>query len=514
MRIRTFKIRHLVFTLLLLVLCTAPKVFSQIPKQKGPASAAEIQRALNVVESNLDSIKAHRTFIYAMGLSNPLLLEKYNMWLQRYPTNVNIPLAVGTVFHNAEMPQAKEYLLKAAEIDGNNGKIWAMLAADAGMRGEGDIEIKYIKKAADVDSSNVDYAYGYLTSFENGDPNIYRDKVFDFVRRFSSDDRGAVALYWLAERATNLDERIQYFEELRKLYHPSKYPRTASRLRGLVDAYLQIDPQRALTLINEIYNDEDTNWKVRRQVAQSFIEIKQLEHAEKYSDAKIILDSVKLPKFNYLNDYTELKKAFIRDKVGDVKGAYDSLCVKFAKLPTDAIYQAIEMYGKKLGKNHTQVKNDIEAMRNSTATIAFPFELGLYTSDKKLSLNSLKGKVVLLTFWFPGCGPCKAEFPHFQEVVDSFKGDSLVYIGINVFPSQDGYVLPFVKNNKYSFIPLRGTVAFAADHYGAPTQPANFLIDRDGNVVYKDFQIDNTNRRTLELMITSLLKGNISLRDN
>ncbi|MGZ3929511.1 MAG: TlpA disulfide reductase family protein, partial [Mucilaginibacter sp.] len=124
----------------------------------------------------------------------------------------------------------------------------------------------------------------------------------------------------------------------------------------------------------------------------------------------------------------------------------------------------------------------------------------------KLNLKDLKGKVVLLTFWFPGCGPCRAEFPHFQAVINKFIGKDLVYIGINVSPLQDPYVVPFLQNTKYSFIPLRGTAEFARNNYGVEGEPENFLIDKDGKIIFKNFRIDNNNHRTLELMISSLLQ--------
>ncbi|MEO6980670.1 MAG: TlpA disulfide reductase family protein, partial [Mucilaginibacter sp.] len=158
------------------------------------------------------------------------------------------------------------------------------------------------------------------------------------------------------------------------------------------------------------------------------------------------------------------------------------------------------------GKNEEQVVKDIAALRDSKAVAAYPFDLGLYTSDGKLSLKDLKGKVTLLTFWFPGCGPCRGEFPHFQAVIDKFKGDAVEYVGINVLPEQDAYVLPFMKNTKFSFIPLRGNSEFAKQNYGVRGEPTNFLIDKDGKIVFKKFRIDGANHRTLELMIASLLQ--------
>ncbi|MGZ3822711.1 MAG: hypothetical protein ACXVB6_19105 [Mucilaginibacter sp.] len=71
---------------------------------------------------------------------------------------------------------------------------------------------------------------------------------------------------------------------------------------------------------------------------------------------------------------------------------------------------------------------------------------------------------------------------------------------------QDPYVVPFLQNTKYSFIPLRGTAEFARNNYGVEGEPENFLIDKDGKIIFKNFRIDNNNHRTLELMISSLLQ--------
>ncbi len=492
------------FAILLVIICTGVQVLAQTPNRLGPGSDEEIKKALIVVEANLDDLKAHRKYMYEMGYSNPALLAQYEVWMKKFPRNVNIPLAIGTNYHNAEMPQAKDFLLKAAAMDPNNAKVWAMLSADAARWGQDDLSIDYIRKAGLVDPSNAKYEYGYVRSFMNGDPDTYKKKVFDFVQRFPADELGATAIYWLGERSTNLNDKIHYLELLRELYPPQKFKWSASGMVGLADAYLQTDPEKALVLINEL--DWEGDWKIRKQVAESLINIDQLEQNQNYKDAIGKLNQIQLPRFNYINDFIALKKASLQEKTGDVKGAYDSLSVKFAKLPTDALYGALETFGKKIGKNKEQVVRDIEVIRNTKAVAAYPFELGLYTSDGKLKLDALKGKVILLTFWFPGCAPCKEEFPHFQTVVDSFKGDSLVYLGINVFPSQDGYVLPFIKNNKYSFIPLRGNSSFAEKNYGVYGEPENFLIDKDGKIIFKDFRIDNSNHRTLELMISSLLE--------
>ena len=417
---------------------------------------------------------------------------------------MNIPLSIGTVYCNAEMAQGREFLLKAAAIDPKNAKIWLMLSEDAFTRGQNDLYRGYIKKATLAEPLNAGYAYRYLASFKDEDSTAYKQKVLDFVKRFPTDENGAQGLYWLAEGAANANDRINYFEELRKLYPPKKFNWSSAGMIGLADAYLQTDPERALILINEM--GDGKNWQVRKQVAEALIRINKFTQNQDYKQAIQELNKVKLPKFNYINDFIILKKAALLEKAGDVKAAYDSLSAKFAKLPTDPLYNTMELYGKEIGKTKERVVKDIDSIRNSGAIAAYPFELGLYTSNDKLNFKDLKGKVVLLTFWFPACSPCRAEFPHFQAVINKFKGENVVYVGVNVYPAQDPYVLPFIENTKFSFIPLRGSTAFALKNYGVQAEPENFLIDKDGKIIFKNFSIDNSNHRTLELMISSLLE--------
>jgi thiol-disulfide isomerase/thioredoxin len=109
-----------------------------------------------------------------------------------------------------------------------------------------------------------------------------------------------------------------------------------------------------------------------------------------------------------------------------------------------------------------------------------------------------------VTFWFPGCGPCRGEFPNFEHVVRKFQGKDLVYLGINGIRDQDGYVESFMRGTRYSFTPLRGeeqvTKAYKVGGY-----PENLLIDRDGRIVYAHFRTNGDSEIVLQRMIESLL---------
>ena len=41
---------------------------------------------------------------------------------------------------------------------------------------------------------------------------------------------------------------------------------------------------------------------------------------------------------------------------------------------------------------------------------------------RDISLNGLRGQVVVLEFWATWCGPCVAEIPHLNQLADAFAG--------------------------------------------------------------------------------------------
>lgn len=102
---------------------------------------------------------------------------------------------------------------------------------------------------------------------------------------------------------------------------------------------------------------------------------------------------------------------------------------------------------------------------------------------KKVSIKSLKGKVVVLNFWFTQCPPCREEMPTLNTFVDKYKDNKdVVFLAPEVVPTTTvADVQKFLKRVPFNYqVALGGKDAAAA--YQVKVFPANFVIDKKGVV--------------------------------
>jgi thiol-disulfide isomerase/thioredoxin len=101
---------------------------------------------------------------------------------------------------------------------------------------------------------------------------------------------------------------------------------------------------------------------------------------------------------------------------------------------------------------------------------------------KTVSLESLRGKVVLLNFWATWCMPCRAEMPFVELLHRTFREKGLTVLGID---SEDREVAAaYLTKNGYTLPSLLDPDKKAHDDYGARGIPTTVLIDREGKVVF------------------------------
>lgn len=497
--------------------------YAQQPsKPPKPIDWNEVAEWKKKVEASPDSLNYHTGFIKSIGWDGNLFIlerdyksrydsaeammdEQYKKWGNQFPKISTVHYAAGSAFWDHESPKATPYLKRTVELDPKNADAFFKLSIDAERWGNSIEGNEYMRLASEADSSNPAYLFYYAANFRNTDLDFYRKKVEELVKKFPEHERAAQGLYWLGYETKGVENKIKVYEELRLKYPPEKFSWSESGMYGLFDQYLfsqQYD--KAITLSQTLISKR--GWSDMNVFAKSISAIQSNINGGNYKIAYDSIQKLKTVRFTSFLDKLVTMEAELADKTGNPKAGYDKLLQTQAKLPTDEIAALLNVYASKIGKSEADMKKDIWDIRNKTIKPAYPFDLGLYSSNNNSKLSDYKGKVVLITFWFPGCGPCRAEFPHFENVVKKFDKKELAYLGINVVPNQDDYVLPFMNGTKYSFTPLKATNEWAEKNYGVRGQPTNFLLDKEGNIVFANFRTDQNNERTLELMINSLLE--------
>lgn len=103
------------------------------------------------------------------------------------------------------------------------------------------------------------------------------------------------------------------------------------------------------------------------------------------------------------------------------------------------------------------------------------------------TLSSLKGSVVVLSFWATWCGPCKEEMPHLQAMYKEMKDQGLVVLSISTDDARSASrVKPFVMKMGYTFPVLLDRESTVIGAYNpSKTLPYTVVVDRKGEVVRK-----------------------------
>jgi len=102
-----------------------------------------------------------------------------------------------------------------------------------------------------------------------------------------------------------------------------------------------------------------------------------------------------------------------------------------------------------------------------------------------LTLESLKGKVVLLNFWATWCPPCREEIPSMMKLQQAMAGKSFQMVCVSVDEGGKQAVQDFFKNTGFSLPTYLDPSGQAAATYGLTGVPETFIIDKQGVIAKK-----------------------------
>lgn len=130
------------------------------------------------------------------------------------------------------------------------------------------------------------------------------------------------------------------------------------------------------------------------------------------------------------------------------------------------------------------------------------------TGEGPKTLADAKGKVVILDFWGTYCGPCKASFPKYQELLDQF-GKDLAIIAVSEDDPDDAKesnLKDFAKKTGVKFTILWDKQKGTAKSYNPPNMPTSFIIDKDGNITSMHAKYEAGDEKKIADEVKALIK--------
>ncbi len=92
------------------------------------------------------------------------------------------------------------------------------------------------------------------------------------------------------------------------------------------------------------------------------------------------------------------------------------------------------------------------------------------------SFKDFEGQLLVINLWYINCGPCIAEMPYLNNLVEAYKGQDITFLALS-FDS-----LPDITNflERTDFIYMHGGIDRNFSASLSPVAPAHFIVDKDG----------------------------------
>jgi peroxiredoxin len=105
-------------------------------------------------------------------------------------------------------------------------------------------------------------------------------------------------------------------------------------------------------------------------------------------------------------------------------------------------------------------------------------------TGEKVSMQSLRGKVVMVNFWATSCTTCVKEMPEMVHTYDKYKERGLDFVAVAMSYDPPNYVLNYAETRKLPFKVALDPQGELAKSFGdVKLTPTTFVIDKNGNVI-------------------------------
>lgn len=166
-------------------------------------------------------------------------------------------------------------------------------------------------------------------------------------------------------------------------------------------------------------------------------------------------------------EFQKLKGAYRFHKI--IKGRKDTMIISIPNPTFETIEDLNEAGFSKLRGNKAPEFNVIDIFGNSWNNA------------------NLKGKIVVLNFWFVACSPCIAEIPHLNKLVEEFKSENVAFLAFAL--DNEERIGKFLAETlfNYSIVPDSKPIS---EKFFITQYPTHIIIDDEGVMRYSKVGFD------------------------
>ncbi|MBN2332030.1 MAG: TlpA family protein disulfide reductase [Deltaproteobacteria bacterium] len=128
-------------------------------------------------------------------------------------------------------------------------------------------------------------------------------------------------------------------------------------------------------------------------------------------------------------------------------------------------------------------------------------------AGKKLTRDSLNGKVVILDFWATWCPPCRAAIPHLVELDKEYRDRGLVIIGVSLDRGGKEEVADFARRNQMDYDLALGIDNAILKSFGEISSiPTMIVLNQKSEIVFRAVGFNNEIAQAIDDKIIELLQ--------